>query len=291
MHCTPQCKFTHITSDVLQWGKWKVSSWEEKDHQWWEKSYLVQIWSHTGFSGEDILFAMSTLGFDNYVEPLKLYLQKYREAMKVCLKKEPITTWVLHSLVFRVRGKWRRSFPTLEEKLWLDSSFRFGIPPPTNSLLPIIDHLCWQPSWFDTKPVWSDLVIYFVNFRPWLPARVMSCSPIAMASSSNFRIVISSSIERREEQHWWQQLYTKNIWFTAEKRAPDLNSCALKWTNQKTGGASTKKLAFLLFSFQHHVSPGHSTNHVLYPHVLEVMLYSCIVCHWNCYFPKVFSSV
>ena len=26
---------------------------------------------------------MSTLGFDNYVEPLKLYLQKYREAMKV----------------------------------------------------------------------------------------------------------------------------------------------------------------------------------------------------------------
>ena len=33
--------------------------------------------------GEDILFAMSTLGFDNYVEPLKLYLQKYREAMKV----------------------------------------------------------------------------------------------------------------------------------------------------------------------------------------------------------------
>jgi len=34
-------------------------------------------------NGEDILFAMSTLGFDNYVDPLKLYLQKYREqAMK-----------------------------------------------------------------------------------------------------------------------------------------------------------------------------------------------------------------
>ncbi|XP_070193190.1 uncharacterized protein [Littorina saxatilis] len=30
-------------------------------------------------NGEDILFAMSTLGFDNYVEPLKLHLQKYRE--------------------------------------------------------------------------------------------------------------------------------------------------------------------------------------------------------------------
>ncbi|XP_076266367.1 nuclear factor Y-box B isoform X2 [Rhynchophorus ferrugineus] len=34
-------------------------------------------------NGEDILFAMSTLGFDNYVEPLKLYLQKYREAVKI----------------------------------------------------------------------------------------------------------------------------------------------------------------------------------------------------------------
>ncbi|KAK2192660.1 hypothetical protein NP493_25g00026 [Ridgeia piscesae] len=33
-------------------------------------------------NGEDILFAMSTLGFDNYVEPLKVYLQKYREATK-----------------------------------------------------------------------------------------------------------------------------------------------------------------------------------------------------------------
>lgn len=33
-------------------------------------------------NGEDILFAMSTLGFDNYVEPLKLYLQKYRESTK-----------------------------------------------------------------------------------------------------------------------------------------------------------------------------------------------------------------
>nr|CAD7441824.1 unnamed protein product [Timema bartmani] len=33
-------------------------------------------------NGEDILFAMTTLGFDNYVEPLKLFLQKYREATK-----------------------------------------------------------------------------------------------------------------------------------------------------------------------------------------------------------------
>lgn len=35
-------------------------------------------------NGEDILFAMSTLGFDMYVEPLKLYLQKFRE-VRVCV--------------------------------------------------------------------------------------------------------------------------------------------------------------------------------------------------------------
>jgi len=33
-------------------------------------------------NGEDILFAMTTLGFDSYVEPLKIYLLKYREATK-----------------------------------------------------------------------------------------------------------------------------------------------------------------------------------------------------------------
>lgn len=33
-------------------------------------------------NGEDILFAMSSLGFDNYVEPLKVFLQKYRESTK-----------------------------------------------------------------------------------------------------------------------------------------------------------------------------------------------------------------
>jgi histone H3/H4 len=34
-------------------------------------------------TGDDILFAMANLGFDNYIEPMKLYLQKTREYMKV----------------------------------------------------------------------------------------------------------------------------------------------------------------------------------------------------------------
>ena len=33
-------------------------------------------------NGEDILYAMSTLGFDNYLEPLKIFLQKYRDMSK-----------------------------------------------------------------------------------------------------------------------------------------------------------------------------------------------------------------
>ncbi|KAF5741367.1 nuclear transcription factor Y subunit B-3 [Tripterygium wilfordii] len=30
-------------------------------------------------NGDDLLYAMTTLGFEEYVEPLKIYLQKYRE--------------------------------------------------------------------------------------------------------------------------------------------------------------------------------------------------------------------
>lgn len=33
-------------------------------------------------NGDDLLWAMSTLGFDKYVEPLKIYLGKYREAIR-----------------------------------------------------------------------------------------------------------------------------------------------------------------------------------------------------------------
>jgi len=33
-------------------------------------------------NGDDLLWAMSTLGFDRYIEPLKTYLGKYREAVK-----------------------------------------------------------------------------------------------------------------------------------------------------------------------------------------------------------------
>ncbi|XP_059472690.1 uncharacterized protein LOC132195018 isoform X2 [Neocloeon triangulifer] len=45
-------------------------------------------------NGEDILFAMTNLGFDNYVDPLKLYLQKYREIISCRLQKEMIKAYL-----------------------------------------------------------------------------------------------------------------------------------------------------------------------------------------------------
>ena len=36
-------------------------------------------------NGEDILFAMTSLGFENYAEALKIYLSKYREVSVCCL--------------------------------------------------------------------------------------------------------------------------------------------------------------------------------------------------------------
>ncbi len=40
-------------------------------------------------NGEDILFAMTSLGFENYAEALKIYLSKYREVSLVSLPVHP----------------------------------------------------------------------------------------------------------------------------------------------------------------------------------------------------------
>lgn len=38
-------------------------------------------------NGEDILFAMTSLGFENYAEALKVYLSKYREVSQTAHKR------------------------------------------------------------------------------------------------------------------------------------------------------------------------------------------------------------
>jgi len=47
-----------------------------------EASEKCQQEKRKTINGDDILYAMSMLGFDNYLEPLKLYLHKYREGEK-----------------------------------------------------------------------------------------------------------------------------------------------------------------------------------------------------------------
>ncbi|XP_022121715.1 nuclear transcription factor Y subunit beta isoform X1 [Pieris rapae] len=44
-----------------------------------EASERCKMEKRKTINGEDILFAMNILGFDSYVEPLKIYLKKYRD--------------------------------------------------------------------------------------------------------------------------------------------------------------------------------------------------------------------
>lgn len=47
-----------------------------------EASDRVQTEKRKTITGDDVLYALTTLGFDKYVEPLKIYLAKYRESVK-----------------------------------------------------------------------------------------------------------------------------------------------------------------------------------------------------------------
>ena len=55
-----------------------------------EASEKCQKEKRKTINGEDLLWAMSTLGFNKYVEPLKHYLNKYREANKDALKADAV---------------------------------------------------------------------------------------------------------------------------------------------------------------------------------------------------------
>ncbi|KAK3811985.1 MAG: nuclear transcription factor Y subunit B-3 [Benniella sp.] len=47
-----------------------------------EASDKCMVEKRKTINGEDILWAMQSLGFENYAEALKIYLVKYREVMK-----------------------------------------------------------------------------------------------------------------------------------------------------------------------------------------------------------------
>ncbi|XP_067007670.2 uncharacterized protein [Anabrus simplex] len=82
-------------------------------------------------NGEDILFAMTNLGFDNYVEPLKLYLQKYRELQDV---KEITDCFLLHCA-----DDWVSL--SIDSSIGNDSPDSFDLVP----MIPLSVLKSWQP--------------------------------------------------------------------------------------------------------------------------------------------------
>ena len=62
-------------------------------------------------NGEDIIFAMTSLGFENYAEVLKIYLAKYRQvnpSSKVTKLMLRLTRMLVLLLVERGKEVWKR---------------------------------------------------------------------------------------------------------------------------------------------------------------------------------------
>ena len=59
---------------------------------WLTASEKCQQEKRKTVNGEDILFAMTSLGFENYAEALKIYLAKYREVSIPNISKRPRLT-------------------------------------------------------------------------------------------------------------------------------------------------------------------------------------------------------
>ncbi len=64
-------------------------------------------------NGEDILFAMTSLGFENYAEALKIYLSKYREVSSAFL----CLSFIFWSSMHLVAGASLRGLETNKSRL------------------------------------------------------------------------------------------------------------------------------------------------------------------------------
>lgn len=77
-----------------------------------EASDRCQVEKRKTINGEDVLFAMNALGFDNYVEPLKIYLKKYREIVLLPANNPVSSTLLLKlsiicsTLAFKYSTNW-----------------------------------------------------------------------------------------------------------------------------------------------------------------------------------------
>eukprot|EP01027_Heterolobosea_sp_BB2_P000016 GEZU01000021.1.p1 GENE.GEZU01000021.1~~GEZU01000021.1.p1 ORF type:complete len:211 (+),score=16.05 GEZU01000021.1:234-866(+) len=65
-------------------------------------------------NGEDLLWAMGTLGFDNYIEPLRLYLNKYREVCSQTQTRVSIFQHIPHHTAKKHSPRFLVGTPLLE---------------------------------------------------------------------------------------------------------------------------------------------------------------------------------
>ena len=82
-------------------------------------------------NGDDLLWAMSTLGFDKYVEPLKLYLLKYRESVKgEKPEKKPSARALKDAALNSAKAAAQSQMSTLNSMIGLPTDSSMGLMPP-----------------------------------------------------------------------------------------------------------------------------------------------------------------
>ncbi|CAK9294626.1 unnamed protein product [Gordionus sp. m RMFG-2023] len=81
-----------------------------------EASDKCQLERRKTINGDDIIYAMGVLGFDPYIEPLKLYLSKYRDSMKAAEKSMQSTKLNFQNLASELLNKSSNS-PGLDQNM------------------------------------------------------------------------------------------------------------------------------------------------------------------------------
>ena len=94
--CLMRCE---VMSGAWCWARW--SMWHYSLTLECRASDKCQREKRKTINGDDLLWAMSTLGFEDYVEPLKVYLHKYRE---VCQRRSFSRRFDAGGPVWRRRG-------------------------------------------------------------------------------------------------------------------------------------------------------------------------------------------
>ena len=103
-------------------------------------------------NGEDILFAMTSLGFENYGEALKIYLARYREVSLSCIMSSIAALYLYHVYLLTPPRIWLReaNINALAEQAAVAQAqtpphhLVTKVPTTTSSAIPWI--LPWKPA-------------------------------------------------------------------------------------------------------------------------------------------------